>query len=49
MNRFSQNNLLKFTLVAAFFLSGGNVDLAYSAGGNDSDAWREKLFIRPKN
>ncbi len=49
MKRFSQIYLLKVTLVAALFLSGGSVELAYSANGSDTDLWREKLFIRPKN
>ena len=49
MKRFSQINLLKITLVASLFLSGGSVELAYSADGSDTDLWREKLFIKPKN
>ena len=49
MKRFSQINLLKIMLVAALFLAGGSVELAYSANGSDTDLWREKLFIKPKN
>ena len=49
MKRFSQINLLKIILVAALFLSGGSVELAYSANGSDTVSWREKLFIKPKN
>jgi len=49
MKGFSQINLLKIMLAATLFLSAGGVELAYSANGSDTDLWREKLFIKPKN